>query len=107
MAVVNSNGIFKNPLSTSTFILPPTTTLPQIEEALTMFTSNEYEEESGPILYNAAIILDNRPNFVHSKFLFSKLSLLFIFPPKHLSIMDCPGFRRNCTEFKRKCPRLK
>ena len=30
MAVVNSNGIFKNPLSTSTFILPPTTTLPQI-----------------------------------------------------------------------------
>ena len=72
-----------------------------------MFTSNEYEEESGPILYNAAIILDNRPNFVHSKFLFSKLSLLFIFPPKHLSIMDCPGFRQNCTEFKRKCPRLK
>ena len=72
-----------------------------------MFTSNEYEEESGPILYNVAIILDNRPNFVHSKFLFSKLSLLFIFPPKHLSIMDCPGFRRNCTEFKRKCPRLK
>ena len=49
-----------------------------------MFMSNEYEEESGPILYNAAIILDNRPNFVHSKFLFSKLSLLFIFPPKHL-----------------------
>ena len=49
-----------------------------------MFTSNEYEEESGPILYNGAIILDNRPNFVHSKFLFSKLSLLFIFPPKQL-----------------------
>ena len=70
------------------------------EEALTMFTSNEYEEESGPILYNAAIILDNRPDFVHSKFLFSKLSLLFIFPPKHLSIMDCRGFRQNCTEFK-------
>ena len=63
------------------------------EEALTMFTSNEYEEESGPILYNAAIILDNRPNLVHSKFLFSKLSLLFIFPPKHLSIMDRRGFR--------------
>ena len=28
-----------------------------------MFTSNEYEKESGPILYNAAIILDNRPKF--------------------------------------------
>ena len=47
-----------------------------------MFTSKEYEEESGPILYNATIILDNRPNFVYSKFLFSKLSLFFSFPPK-------------------------
>ena len=36
-----------------------------------MFTSTEYEEESGPILYNAAIILDNLPNFIYSKFLFS------------------------------------
>ena len=48
------------------------------EEALTMFTSNEYEEESGLFLYNATWILDNQPNFVHSNFLFWKVVWLKI-----------------------------
>ena len=48
------------------------------ESNLTMFTSNEYEEEYGLFLYNATWILDNQPNFVHSNFLFWKVVWLKI-----------------------------